>query len=161
MYERIRAIEHNRKGAYLFCSKECKNLSEYFNVRNRKCKLTKQEKINRLKYLSKVNRYTNLSIRKYKHLIPNIKMRGTKFNFDLDHQYSICDGFENNISPKIIGHFKNIRIINSSENRSKHKKSSIKIEDLLEEISIFENWIEFLKPKSITCNCKINGQLEE
>jgi len=53
---------------------------------------------------------------------------------DLDHIVSIFKGFNESIDPKIIGHWKNLRIIKSSKNRSKGKSSSIKISELINKI---------------------------
>ena len=51
-----------------------------------------------------------------------------------DHMYSVFDGFQNNIDPKIISHPANCKLMIHSENSSKHKKSSITLEELLERI---------------------------
>ena len=64
-----------------------------------------------------------------------VKYEGMEFGFDLDHKYSIYEGFKNNIDSKIIGHYKNLEILKSYTNRNiKNRRSSILIEDLLKEI---------------------------
>ena len=54
--------------------------------------------------------------------------------YGLDHIFSIFDGFNNNVDPEIIGHWKNLKIIKSCENRSKSKKSFINLNELMNKI---------------------------
>ena len=51
-----------------------------------------------------------------------------------DHMYSVYDGFINNIDPKIISHPANCKLMQHTENSSKHNKSSITLEELLDRI---------------------------
>lgn len=74
--------------------------------------------------------YTEKSYKEYYNEINPLKHKRGKF-FHLDHIYSIYDGFLNNISPKIIGGFKNLRIILSEENLTKGKKSHIKLNQII------------------------------
>lgn len=75
--------------------------------------------------------YTELSYRNYKDLInPDNYKRGS--NYHLDHKYSLYEGFKNNVSPKIIGGYKNLEVIESSINLSKGKKCSIELSDISE-----------------------------
>jgi len=55
----------------------------------------------------------------------------------LDHMYSVKDGFINNISPDIISHPANCKIMVHNENSSKHSNSSISIDELLLRIENF------------------------
>jgi len=50
--------------------------------------------------------------------------------YQLDHKYSISEGFKNNISPMIIGDIKNLEFIPWKENNTKRGKSSVNIEDI-------------------------------
>lgn len=56
-----------------------------------------------------------------------------------DHMFSVREGFEQGIDPKIISHPANCRLILHTENISKNKKSIITIEELLERIKKFDN----------------------
>lgn len=56
-----------------------------------------------------------------------------------DHLYSVSDGFENNVDPKIISHPVNCRIVPHQQNQSKNKKSLITLEELKERIKEFES----------------------
>lgn len=51
-----------------------------------------------------------------------------------DHMYSVYDGFINNIDPKTISHPANCKLMQHTENSSKHNKSSITLEELLDRI---------------------------
>ena len=74
---------------------------------------------------------TNRSLIEHKKDIPNYHLRGKKHCHDLDHKYSILKGFNNNVSPKIVGHWKNLEIMSGSKNRSKQEKCSIELTELL------------------------------
>jgi hypothetical protein len=54
-----------------------------------------------------------------------------------DHIYSIRDGFDNGIEPKLIAHPANCKLILQKQNSSKHKRSDITIEELENRI---RNW---------------------
>jgi hypothetical protein len=90
------------------------------------------------KYRKKVYYQTKKSIKNFGHHITSIEDRGHIKGKDLDHQYSILHGFQNNIDPKIIGHIANLRVITSQENRSKNCDSSILLDDLLIAIQNFD-----------------------
>jgi hypothetical protein len=55
-----------------------------------------------------------------------------------DHLYSISDGITNKIHPLILSHPANCRLISHMENKSKHSKSSITIDQLIENILNFQ-----------------------
>jgi hypothetical protein len=128
---RIAECEKGNKKGFIYCSKKCKIDDPDFHK-----KIDLETRKNFLKYRRLVDRYTNISIKKYG--LINIELRGRKQGFSLDHKYSVWDGFINNIEPKIIGHIKNLKIIKINENSVKHKKSEIKIEELLKEINSFK-----------------------
>lgn len=54
-----------------------------------------------------------------------------------DHRYSISDGFKNGISPDIISHPANCKLMVNFENQRKHSKSIITIEELLKDIEMW------------------------
>lgn len=100
------------------------------------------------KYKRKVAYYTQKSL----HKLPDYdgSKRGindfSSDNYQIDHIYSVNDGFINNIEPIIIGHHANLRFIHWSENAKKSVKSDITIEELMKNIeedlssSIFESY---------------------
>lgn len=51
-----------------------------------------------------------------------------------DHMFSVKSGFESNISPEIIKHPANCKIMLHKENQKKHKNSSISLDTLLNRI---------------------------
>lgn len=55
-----------------------------------------------------------------------------------DHMFSIREGFDLKIDPKIISHPANCELLIHSKNISKNKKSSISLEDLLTKIEEFD-----------------------
>lgn len=80
-------------------------------------------------YKSKVWSFSNKSYRRYKDIInPNSLIRSRTIH--LDHKYSILDGFKNRIDPEIIGHYRNLQILSSVDNRKKWDKSSITLKEL-------------------------------
>lgn len=54
-----------------------------------------------------------------------------------DHIFSVRDGFERKVSPSIMSHPANCRLMIHSENIQKNKKSDITLEELLDRISKF------------------------
>lgn len=127
---RIFVLKHSRGNSFFFCSNECKKECGIFRKRYDPDSLS-----NFRKYHKKVSIETYKSIKEYKNKIQGLNLRGKLNGYDLDHKYSISEGFKNNIDPKIIGHWKNLEILKAGINRyTKKEKSSITIEDLLMEI---------------------------
>lgn len=56
-----------------------------------------------------------------------------------DHLYSVTDGWINNVSPDLIRHPANCNLIPHTQNQSKHKKSSITLEELYSRIEKFNS----------------------
>jgi hypothetical protein len=85
-------------------------------------------------YRELVLKYTLRSWKKYQSIInPNNFCRGKEY--ELDHMYSITQGFIDKIPPEIMGHHCNLRLIPKSANRSKRVKCSITLEELLGNIT--------------------------
>jgi len=55
-------------------------------------------------------------------------------DYELDHKYSKHQGFLNNVSPEMIGHYSNLQMISRYSNRKKYNKCSISINKLYEGI---------------------------
>lgn len=137
LHERLRCVKNKFRNinSFFYCSQECKDNCEEFNRKINPLELKKFKRYNSLVY-----KHTNQTIQQYN--IENIELRGREFGFDLDHKYSIYDGFINNIEPKIIAHYSNLKIIPMVENRKKSINSSISIEALLENINSFNQEIK-------------------
>ena len=58
--------------------------------------------------------------------------------FNIDHKFSVCDGFMNNVPPEIIGHICNLEMKPWRDNLSKWKRSDITLEDLMQMIEEYE-----------------------
>ena len=132
---RWRALENNGDGSYFYCSEECKHECCLFRLKSDPNRLSKFEKYN-----FDIWQETNKTLRKFSNKIKNIHLRGNKYGYSLDHKYSIYDGFENNIDPKIIGHWQNLQIITIVKNSKKGKKSSILLKELLIQIKSTKNF---------------------
>lgn len=50
--------------------------------------------------------------------------------YELDHKFSILEGYKEKVPPEIIGHYINLEVITKTANRKKSSKCSISIEDL-------------------------------
>lgn len=83
------------------------------------------------KYKNAVWNVSETNYRKYKHKIDNLNRRGYEFN--LDHVFSIQQGFTHDIEPVIIGNYTNLRIIPALENRKKHNNCDKTLEQLFED----------------------------
>ena len=69
-----------------------------------------------------------------------------------DHMFSVREGFELGINPKLLAHPANCKLMIHNENISKNKSSSITYEELLERIKYFNqkyNLVEFIEDDSI------------
>ena len=131
IYERIRQLEKNdgNDGCYFYCPEGCKQKCCLYNLISDPNIRKEFEK-----YHKKVGRETNITIKNFSNEIKNIEFRGKKFGYALDHKYSVHDGFENNVDPKIISHYKNLECITESENSKKNRNSSIILEELKKQI---------------------------
>jgi hypothetical protein len=58
-------------------------------------------------------------------------LAGTEDAWQMDHIMSIMDGYNNKISPYVIAHIRNLRMLPWKENLQKHARSHICISDLL------------------------------
>ena len=105
-----------------------------FYCRSCKKELLNKDKTDYFLYYNLVLKETERTVRKYRSKISNIELRGSKFGHDLDHQFSVNEGFKNNILPYVIAHWKNLRVIKFFQNRSKSKKCSISLEQLIRDI---------------------------
>ena len=64
---------------------------------------------------------------------PNQLARGQEF--ELDHKFSITEGFKQGVAPEIIGHFVNLELLPKNDNRSKRIKCSITLTMLHEAVA--------------------------
>ena len=85
-------------------------------------------------YYFLVWKYTNINYKKYKSVInPSDLKRGkSKNEYNLDHKFSVSEGFRNNIPPIIIASIGNLEMIDRDKNFSKGTACSIKLENLFE-----------------------------
>jgi hypothetical protein len=119
-------------------------LTERANNRNPECYSTatdtkikrglaipKEQKTEWELYKEQVLNYTYKSWQYYQNDInPNGLQRGPEY--ELDHKFSISEGFKQNVNPKIIGHDTNLELLPKDVNRSKRIKCSITLEELIE-----------------------------
>ena len=124
---RIYALDKSdgNDGSFLYCSQYCKDTCPCYNLRTDPLQLAEYQR-----YYRKVQKSTNLNIKYKSDKIPNMKLRGREYGYDLDHKFSIFDGFNNDIDPKVIGHWKNLEVIKISDNRIKSRNSSISLEEI-------------------------------
>ena len=85
-------------------------------------------------YYDEVAKYTNESwIAHFDKINPKRLVRSNKYH--LDHIYSIFQGFKEGISPEIIGHWTNLRMLSKSENSGKKDRCDKTKEQLLEDFN--------------------------
>jgi len=90
---------------------------------------TEKDRENIFLYRNEITRLSNINYIKYFYFInPNKLRRGDEYH--LDHIYSVIDGFNNKIPPKIIANPYNLRIINNYENTKKSGNSHISLKQL-------------------------------
>jgi hypothetical protein len=91
-------------------------------------------------YRKKVKNLTEKNYKKYKHIVnPQNFERITngKIGYQLDHKFSVLEGFLNNIEIEIIAHPSNFEMLLWKANRNKGKSISITKEQLIKEIKEF------------------------
>jgi len=92
----------------------------------------KEQKNDWMLYREQVLNYTNKSWKHYQHIINPLNLKRGN-DYELDHKFSITEGFRQKIDPAIIGHFSNLELLPKSVNRSKRTRCSITIEELIKE----------------------------
>ena len=121
-----------------------KNMSAFRN-RNRKGKTTihtlSEERITNVKlyekYRSLVHVITERNIKKFG--LDNIHLRGK--DYQVDHMFSIVEGYERSINPFIIGDINNLKILSSFDNNRKNRACSIELDELLNSFNKFHGYI--------------------
>jgi transposase len=86
-----------------------------------------------IKYKKQVNSITN---KQPIMTLPNYNKRGISGqinSYQLDHKYSILEGFKNNVNPEIIGNIKNLEFIPWEDNASKRHRCTITLEQLIQQ----------------------------
>jgi hypothetical protein len=123
-------------------------LSDRANNRNPECYLNatetkitrglaipKEQKTEWELYREQVLGYTYKSWKHHQNKINPLGLeRGSKF--ELDHKFSITEGFKQNVDPKIIGHYSNLELLPKDDNRSKRIKCSVTLEELIQVQSV-------------------------
>lgn len=92
------------------------------------------------KYYNKVRNITNKNLRKYNKLfnnLDNLGRCGDNGKYQIDHNFSIKEGFRQNVVPELIGHPSNLRIIKWEDNLSKSDNCDITINELITNTSLF------------------------
>lgn len=81
-------------------------------------------------YKEQVLNHTYKSWQHYQSIINPLELqRGHEY--ELDHKFSITEGFKQSVSPSIIGHYANLELIPKDANRSKRINCSITLEELV------------------------------
>jgi hypothetical protein len=83
------------------------------------------------KYRDEVKRLTEISYNQNKIIINPGNLSRKEFN--IDHIYSISDGFKNSIPLEIISHWTNLRMLLAKDNQIKNKRSDKTKEQLFED----------------------------
>ena len=89
-----------------------------------------------LVYQEKVRKLSEKNFKRY--YVDDKNLRGGEY--ELDHRYSIYEGFKNDVPECIVADLCNLQIIPKSENRKKGSKCSIELDELLEQITENEEY---------------------
>jgi hypothetical protein len=82
-------------------------------------------------YKFRVKYLTAKAYKKFKSTINPGDLPISRCEYQVDHIYSIRHGFENKVDPSIIANISNLRILWHTENKSKHIRSDITLEELI------------------------------
>jgi len=86
------------------------------------------------RYKDLVKKLSGKNYRKNKEIINPDNLPTGVCKYQLDHIYSIRHGFENNVDPSVIAHTANLRMLWHIDNKSKHIRCDITLEELLVKI---------------------------
>lgn len=89
-------------------------------------------------YKFDVKKATLLSYKEHKEQLNPTDLPFGVCQYQIDHIFSVRQGFEDGISPSVIGHWCNLRVIWHTENKSKHTKCGHTIEELTVKIKAAE-----------------------
>lgn len=132
--DKIRKVKINKKES-----------GEYDHIYLKKTGYTYEEYQKKLpeirKYYQKVRTITNQQPLKGLDNYDKRGPAGINGNYQLDHKYSIAEGFRNNIDPEIIGNIINLEMITWEENLLKNEKCSMTKKELLYNYKINRNII--------------------
>lgn len=87
------------------------------------------------KYSHEVRVITRRIYRKHKDIINPLNLKRSRKKGDgyqLDHKYSIAEGFKNNVPVEVIASIPNLEMLTVSENATKQDKCSITLNELME-----------------------------
>jgi hypothetical protein len=84
-----------------------------------------------LLYQEKVRKLSEKNFKKY--YVDNKELRGG--DYELDHKYSISEGFKNDVPESILADLCNLEVIPKEQNRRKGSRCSIELQELLDQIS--------------------------
>ena len=85
-------------------------------------------------YYNRVRSITRTNYNRYHELINPNNLPRSKSEYHVDHEFSIKDGFDNNIPPELIAHCSNLRMETSSSNMKKGKSSSKTLDQFIHDI---------------------------
>jgi hypothetical protein len=68
----------------------------------------------------------------WENLIGNVHLHK---DYHIDHNFSVKEGFINNVDPEIIGHIENLQLLTKLENCTKKAECYISLQELLENIN--------------------------
>jgi len=92
--------------------------------------ISQKNNFERYKYL--VTYFTSKNdLKSLEHFDKRGRAKNSTERYQLDHIYSVFDGFHNNVPPEIIGHIGNLRFIPWHENVSKNYRSDFSLKELL------------------------------
>lgn len=84
------------------------------------------------KYRLAVKSITARSYHDYYYVINPDNLPRSRFEYHVDHIYSVEEGFKNNVPPEIIGHYTNLRMMWHLDNCKKNTKCHITLDQLYE-----------------------------
>ncbi len=106
---------------------------------------TKEELTELENYEVSVRQLTQQNFHKYYYLINPNKLPRSYREYQLDHIYTIMDGFKNNVPPEIIASPINLQMLTAFENDSKHDRSDMTKEMLYDLYNQFEKETKEMK----------------
>lgn len=114
--------------------------------------IEQKDEFERYKYLVTYFTLKN-DLKSLEHFERRGRAKNSTERYQLDHIYSVFDGFHNNVPPEVIGHIGNLRFISWQENVSKNHRSDFSLKELFARTGFYyfsyyaDNYCEIKKSK--------------
>lgn len=85
-------------------------------------------------YRKRVNNLTSTSYKRHSDKVNPDGLTRSRSDYNVDHVFSVLEGFKQNIPPEMIGHWTNLRMLSVKENRIKDSRCDKTLDQLVADL---------------------------